>query len=53
MNVTNENIHDFIEKWHESDSEVPLHEYLGLTWDEYSYFVKTDELPKREIRVNI
>ena len=43
--VTKENIHDLIEKWHESDSEKTLHEYLGLTFEQYAYWVKTDELP--------
>jgi hypothetical protein len=28
-------IDDYIELWHDSDSDSPLHEYLGLTWDEY------------------
>lgn len=29
-------IDDAIERWHEgSGMDVPLHEYLGWTWDEY------------------
>jgi hypothetical protein len=30
-------IDDFVEKWHESeDSTQELHEYLGMSWEEYS-----------------
>jgi hypothetical protein len=25
----------YVEKWHNSDSELELHEYLGLAWDGY------------------
>jgi type II restriction/modification system DNA methylase subunit YeeA len=32
-------IDDFIEFWHNSDSSVELHEFLGLTWEEYSLWV--------------
>jgi hypothetical protein len=33
-------IDDYVDDWHESDSEAPLHEYLGLSWDEYSLWVE-------------
>jgi hypothetical protein len=33
-------IDDFIEQWHESDSEKELHEYLGMTWEEYALWVE-------------
>jgi hypothetical protein len=29
----------YIEKRHNSDSELELHEYLGLTWDEYRAWI--------------
>jgi hypothetical protein len=29
-----------IDGWHESDSELSLYEYLGLTWDEYRELVE-------------
>lgn len=45
MIVTEENIDDLIEKWHDGDSKLPLHEYLGLTFEEYAYFVEKGELP--------
>lgn len=43
--VTKENIGDLIEEWHGSDSNQELHEFLGLTWEQYARWVKTDELP--------
>ncbi|MGS2779908.1 hypothetical protein ACVBAX_21455 [Robertmurraya sp. GLU-23] len=45
LKLTNDNIYDFIEEWHNSDSEKELHEYLGLTFEQYAYWVKTDQLP--------
>jgi len=30
-----EDYEDKIDEWHESDSELKLHEFLGLTWQEY------------------
>lgn len=35
-----EAIHDAIEEWHASNSKESLHEYLGLSWLEYSEWVK-------------
>lgn len=32
-------IDDYIDNWHNSDSELELHEYLGMTKAEYSLFV--------------
>lgn len=26
---------DAVDEWHEGDSPLPLHEFLGFTWDEY------------------
>lgn len=37
--VLPEEIDDFIEAWHNSDSDLELHEYLGMSWDEYSAWV--------------
>lgn len=36
--VMPDEIDDFIDTWHASDSEQELHDYLGLTFDEYSLF---------------
>ena len=35
-----EDIDEFIDKWHEGDSKVPIYEYLGMTRDEYHSWVK-------------
>jgi len=40
-------VNDAIDRWHEGDSALPLHEYLGMTRDEWERFVKnSSELPK-------
>ena len=31
---------DAIDAWHEGDSELPLHEYLGFTHDEYARYIQ-------------
>jgi hypothetical protein len=33
-------IDDFVDAWHESDSELPLSEFLGFTPEEYSIWVE-------------
>ena len=33
-------IDDFVDCWHESDVDIPLHEFLGLTRDEYALWVE-------------
>ena len=39
-------IDDFIGEWHESDSESPIYEFLGMTRSEYFLWLKdTDILP--------
>jgi hypothetical protein len=31
---------ELVEKWHLGTSELELHEYLGLSWAEYSEWIK-------------
>ena len=39
-------IDDFVDKWHESDSESPIYEFLGMTRYEYFLWLKSpDVLP--------
>jgi hypothetical protein len=38
--VTAEQIDEYVEEWHSSDTGMGLHEYLGLTWDEYRAWVR-------------
>lgn len=47
VKVTKENIDDLIDMWHESDSELPLHTYLGLTEEQYAEWVETNKLPSK------
>lgn len=35
-----EDIDDFIDDWHDSDSEDELYEFLGLSRDEYALYVE-------------
>ena len=41
-----EEIDDFIDEWHDGDFEEELHEFLGMSWKEYSLWVSNpDVLP--------
>ena len=38
--VPKDEIDDFVEKWHEDENTTQeLHEYLGMSWEEYSAWV--------------
>lgn len=37
--VHHHDIDDLVDEWHKGDSDLPLHEYLGMTWDEYQAWV--------------
>ncbi|WP_374004704.1 hypothetical protein [Bacillus velezensis] len=41
-----EDIDEFIEQWHESDSGEELHEFLGMTFEEYSIWVENETMLK-------
>ncbi len=46
-------IDDYVERWHLSSSRLELHEYLGLSLQEYSKWVEDPEsikklIPKRK-----
>ena len=36
-------VDDFVDRWHEGDADVPLHEFLGLTRDEYARWVEAPD----------
>jgi hypothetical protein len=37
---TPQSLDDLVDRWHEGDGEgVELHEYLGMSWDEYCKWV--------------
>jgi len=41
-----EEIDDYIDLWNESSQKAELHEFLGMTWEEYSaWVVEPDILP--------
>lgn len=33
-------ITDYVEKWHQTRDDSELHDYLGLSWDEYRLWVE-------------
>ncbi|EPM66642.1 hypothetical protein A584_24832 [Pseudomonas syringae pv. theae ICMP 3923] len=41
--VQEEEIEQFVEDWHEGreGADMELHEYLGMSWDEYQIWVTT------------
>ena len=39
-----EDIDDFVDRWHEGKSGVELHDFLGMTWDEYARWVADPDL---------
>lgn len=40
MKLTEEQIEDKVSEWHNSDNPIPLHEYIGITWEEYKEYVQ-------------
>lgn len=38
--ITEEDLEEFVELWHMGDSKESLHEYLGMTWDEYKTWIE-------------
>lgn len=36
-------IDDYIERWHSSNTIIPIHEYLGMSIDEYALWVEKPE----------
>ncbi len=47
---THDEIDNAIDAWDASDSELPLHDYLGWEWREYSHFVSDGDIPQRPLR---
>lgn len=45
--VLEDEIDEFVDSWHEDeDTDIELHEYLGMNWDEYSLWAtKPSVLP--------
>jgi hypothetical protein len=34
---------DWVERWHDGEGKVPLHDYLGMTWSEYQLWTEKPE----------
>ena len=47
-----EDIDEFVDKWHEGDTEVPIHEYLGMTRDEYFSWVQDPNVLSSIVRAH-
>jgi len=46
--LTPDEVDDRIESWHkilESDQDIPLHEYLGWSWEEMKIWVERGVIP--------
>ncbi len=36
-------VDDYVDLWHDGSSSLPLHEFLGLTWEEYGAWVEDSD----------
>ncbi|WP_155591868.1 hypothetical protein [Lysinibacillus cavernae] len=41
-----EDIEDYIDEWHESDSDEEIYEFLGMSLEEYGLYVENDYILK-------
>lgn len=41
--VEAKDIHKFIDDWHKATTTMPVYEYLGMTEDQYSIFIRHPE----------
>lgn len=39
-----EDLDNFIDEWHDSPTDLPLYDYLGLTWEQYSDIVMNPKI---------
>lgn len=35
-------VHDYIDQWHDSDDDISIFEYLGMTKSEYALFIEDE-----------
>ena len=40
MSATSESVDDMVDVWHTTETGVELHEWLGMTWDEYAAWAR-------------
>jgi hypothetical protein len=43
--MDNDLVNLMIDQWHDSDSDLELHEYLGWTEEEYTAYLEDSKLP--------
>ena len=36
-------IDDYVDNWHQGDSDLSLHAYLGMSWEEYAAWLKSPD----------
>lgn len=46
-----DDVDDWIDRWHEGDSDKSLHDYLGMTWEEYSNFALSHDALKHIVEI--
>ena len=46
--LDDDTINDMILQWHDSNSELPLHEYLGMSKKQYAKWIEKD-IPKIKV----
>lgn len=42
--VSPDKFDDYVDEWHDSDSALPLHEYLGMTQEEYARVLTSSDV---------
>ncbi len=47
-----EEIDDYVKEWHDSDTEMTIHEFLGMTQEEYFLWVENDCILKYIIKAH-
>lgn len=46
-------IDDYVEEWHNSNTNIPVYEFLGMTEDEYFLWVENDSYLKYIIEAHV
>ena len=48
-----EEIEEYIEEWHISETDKPIYDFLGMTQEEYFLWVENDDMLKYIIQAHI
>jgi hypothetical protein len=42
----NERLDEQVEEWHHGEGgAMPLHQYLGMTWEQYAFWTENGDIP--------